>query len=71
MPDAVLRTGPPSTAPSNRPTMAARRSTVALRPSKLLLYEHRTRHDASTGAGTARTTVNSTALLAIPLYVGK
>jgi hypothetical protein len=38
---------------------------------KPLLYEHRTHHYASTGAGFARTTVSSTALLAIPPHVGK
>jgi hypothetical protein len=38
---------------------------------KPLLYEHKTHHDASTGAGFARTVVNSTTLLAIPLRIGK
>jgi hypothetical protein len=38
-------------------------------PSKSLLYGHRMRHDASTGAGFARTAVSSTALFAIPLHV--
>jgi hypothetical protein len=45
--------------------------TAALQPSKPLLYEYRTHHDASIGAGFARITVNSTALFAIPLHVGK
>jgi hypothetical protein len=45
--------------------------TAALRPSKPLLYEHRMHHDASIGAGFARTAVNSTTLFAIPLHVGK
>jgi hypothetical protein len=40
-------------------------------PSKLLLYEHRPHHDASTGAGFARTAVSSAALFAIPLHVEK
>jgi hypothetical protein len=40
-------------------------------PSKPLLYEHRTHHDASTGVVFARMAVSSMALLAIPPYVGK
>jgi hypothetical protein len=63
--------GPPSTAPSNRPTTAASQPTATPPPSKPLLYEHRTHHDASTGAGFAKTAVSSTALLAIPPHVGK
>jgi hypothetical protein len=63
--------GPPSTTPSSRPTTAAGQPTATPPPSKLLLYEHRTHHDASTGAGFDRTTVSSTALLAIPPHVGK
>jgi hypothetical protein len=63
--------GPPSTAPSSRPTTAAGQPTATQPPSKLLLYEHRTHHDASTGAGFARTAVSSTALLAIPPHIGK
>jgi hypothetical protein len=45
--------------------------TATLQPSKPLLYEHMTHHDVSTGAGFARTAVNSTTLLAILLHVGK
>jgi hypothetical protein len=67
----VPRTGPPSTAPSNRPTTAAGQPTATPPPSKPLLYEHRTHHDASTGAGFARTVVSSAALFAIPLHVEK
>jgi hypothetical protein len=40
-------------------------------PSKPLLYEHKTHHDASTGAEFARTAVSSAALFAIPLHVEK
>jgi hypothetical protein len=40
-------------------------------PSKPLLYEHRTHHDASTGGGFARTGVSSVALLVMPPHVGK
>jgi hypothetical protein len=47
--------GPPSIAPSNQPTTAASQPTATPPPSKPLLYEHRTHHDASTGAGFART----------------
>jgi hypothetical protein len=47
----VPRTGPPLTVPSNRPAAAAGRPTTLPPPSKPLLYEHRTRHDASTGSG--------------------
>jgi hypothetical protein len=67
----VPRTGPPSTAPSNRPTTAASQPTATPPPSKSLLYEHRTHHDASTRVGFARTAVSSMALLAIPPHVGK
>jgi hypothetical protein len=63
--------GPPSTAPSNQPTTAASQPTATPPPSKLLLYEHRTHHNASTGEGFARMAVSSTALLAIPPHVGK
>jgi hypothetical protein len=63
--------GPPSTAPSNQPTTAASQPTATPPPSKPLLYENRTHHDASTGAGFARTAVSSAALLAIPPHVGK
>jgi hypothetical protein len=67
----VPRTGPPSTAPSNRPTTAASQPTTTPSPTKPLLYKHRTHHDTSTGAGFARTAVSSTALLAMPLHVGE
>jgi hypothetical protein len=59
----------PSRTPSSWPTTVAGQPTTAPQPSKLLLYEHRTHHDASTGAGFARTTVSSDALFAIPLHV--
>jgi hypothetical protein len=65
------RTGFPSTAPSNWLTTAAGQPTTTLQPSKPLLYAHRMHHDASTGAGFARTAVSSTALFAIPLHVSK
>jgi hypothetical protein len=65
----VPRTGPPSMAPSNRPTTVSRQPTTTPPPLKPLLYEHRTRHDASTGAGFARTAVNSVALLAMLPHV--
>jgi hypothetical protein len=63
----VPRTGFPSTAPSNWPATAAGQPTTTPQPSKLLLYEHRTHHDASTGAGLTRTAVSSTALFSIPV----
>jgi hypothetical protein len=63
--------GPPSTAPSKRPTTAASQPTATPPPSKPLLYERRTHHDASIGAGFARTAVSSMAPLAIPPHVGK
>jgi hypothetical protein len=62
--------GPPLATPSNRPAAAAGRPTTTPPPSKLLLYEHRTRHDAPTGAGFARTAVSSMALLAAPPHIG-
>jgi hypothetical protein len=67
----VARTGFPSTAPSNWPTTAAGRPTTAPQPSKPLLYEHRTHHDASTGAGFARTDVGSVALFDILVHIGE
>jgi hypothetical protein len=67
----VPRMGPPLTAPSNRLAAALRRPTTTPPPSKPPLYEHRSRHDASTGAGFARTAVSSVALLATPPHVGK
>jgi hypothetical protein len=65
------RTDPLLTAPSNRPAAAAGQPTTTPTPSKLLLYEHRTRHDAPTGAGFAGTAVSSMALLATPPHIGK
>jgi hypothetical protein len=67
----VPHTGFPSMAPSCWPTTAAGQPTTTPQPSKPLLYRHRTHHDASTGAGFARTAVSSTALFAIPLHVSK
>jgi hypothetical protein len=67
----VPRTDPPLTAPSNRPAAATGRPTTTPPPSKLHLYEHRTRHDAPTGVGFARTVVSSVALPAVPRHVGK
>jgi hypothetical protein len=61
----------PLTPPSSQPADGGRTPTSTLLPSKSLLYGHKTRHDASTGARFARTGVNSAALLAIPLHVGK
>jgi hypothetical protein len=63
--------GPPLTTPSNRPTAAAGRPTTTPPPSKPLLHEHRTHHDASTGARFTRTTISSVALLSTPPHVGK
>jgi hypothetical protein len=62
---SVPRTGSPSTAPSSWPTTAVSQPTTTPQPSKPLLYGHRTRHDASTGAGFTRTAVSSAALFAI------
>jgi hypothetical protein len=67
----VPRTGFPSMAPSNWPTTAAGQPTTVPQPSKPLLYDHKTHHDASTGAGFARTTVSSASLFAIPLHIKK
>jgi hypothetical protein len=55
-PRAHLKTPRPTTTPS---------------PSKLPLFKYGTRHDDKTGARTARTTANSTALHAIPPHVAK
>jgi hypothetical protein len=60
----------PLTPPSNRPAGGDRTASTPL-PSKSLLYGHRTRHDAPTGARFARTAVNSAALLATPPHVGE
>jgi hypothetical protein len=57
--------------PRTGPRAAARQPTTTPPPSKLLLYEHRMRHDASTGAGFGKTAVSSVALLATPSHVGK
>jgi hypothetical protein len=65
----VPHTASPSTAPSNWLTTAAGQPSTTPQPPKPLLYEQRTHHDASTGAGFARTAVNSVALFAIPLHV--
>jgi hypothetical protein len=65
----VPRTDFPSTAPSSWPTTAAGQPTTAPQPSKSLLYEQRTHHDTSTGAGFARTAVSSASLFTIPLHV--
>jgi hypothetical protein len=56
LPRARLKMPQPTTTPS---------------PSKLPLSEYGTRRDDKTGARTARTTANSTALRAIPPYVAK
>jgi hypothetical protein len=68
----------PATAPRTegrqrlpRARLKAPRSTTAPPPSKSPLFKHRARHDAVTGARFARTTVNSTALYAIPPHVAK
>jgi hypothetical protein len=66
----VPRTGPRRRHP-RQPTTAASQPTSIPPPSKPLLYRHSTHHDASTGAGFARTAVSSTALLAIPPHIGK
>jgi hypothetical protein len=65
------RTGPPLTTPLNQPAAAAGRPTTMPPPSKPLMYEHRTHHYASTGAGFARKAVSSMALLAMLPHVGK
>jgi hypothetical protein len=62
----VPRTDPPLTAPSNRPAGGGRTTN-----HYATTLEHRTRHDAPTGAGFARTAVNSMALYAMPLHVGE
>jgi hypothetical protein len=67
----IPHTGPPLTTPSNQPAAAAGRPTTTPPPSKPLLCEHRMLHDALAGAGFARTTVSSVALLAMPPHVGK
>jgi hypothetical protein len=67
----VPHTDPLLTAPSNQPAEAAGRPTTTPPPSKLLLYEHRTRHDAPTESRFARTAISSVALLATPPHIGK
>jgi hypothetical protein len=63
--------GPPLTTPSNQPTAAAGRPTTTPPPSKPLLYGYKIPHDASTGAGFARTAVSSVALLSTPSHIGE
>jgi hypothetical protein len=66
--------GPPSTAPSNWPAgggQTTNRYAATPLPLNLLLYRHRTRHDAPTGAGFARTAVSSVTLLTTPPHVGE
>jgi hypothetical protein len=70
--DAVAPATAPRTGHCQRPPRARskpHRSTTTPLPSKPLLFGHRTRHNAATGARFARTTINSTALFAIPLHV--
>jgi hypothetical protein len=61
----------PLTPSSIRPADGGGRQPLRLLPSKSLLYVHRTRHDASTGARFVRMVIYSATLLAIPLHVGK
>jgi hypothetical protein len=63
--------GPPVDGTLESARMAAERPTTTLPPLKPLLYEHRTRRDASTGAGFVRTAVSSVALLTTLQHVGK
>jgi hypothetical protein len=70
--DAVTPVTAPRTGRCQRPPRARSkplRSTTTPLPSKSLLFGHRTRHDAATGARFARTAINSMALFAIPLHV--
>jgi hypothetical protein len=70
--DSVTPATAPRTGHYQRPPRARSKplwSTTAPLPSKPLLFGHRTRHDAATGARFARTAVNSTTLFAIPLHV--
>jgi hypothetical protein len=70
--DAVTPATAPCTGRCQRPPRARSkplRSTTTPLPSKPLLFGHRTRNDAATGARFARTAINSTALFAIPLHM--
>jgi hypothetical protein len=70
--DAFTPATIPRTGHCQRPPRALSeplRSTTTPLPSKPLLFGHRTRHDAATGARFARTAINSTALFAIPQHV--
>jgi hypothetical protein len=70
--DVVTPATIPRTGHCQRPPRASTkplRSTTTPLPSKPLLFGHRTRHDAATGARFARTAINSMALFAIPLDV--
>jgi hypothetical protein len=71
IPAAVPRTGPLGQPPQAGPRTTAGEPTATPPPSKLLLFGHRTRHDATTGTRFARTDVNSLALLAMPPHVGE
>jgi hypothetical protein len=67
----IPRTGPRGKPPRAGPRTTAGQPTTTPPPSKLLLFEHRTRHDTTTGTRFARTVVNSMALLAMPPHVGE
>jgi hypothetical protein len=70
--DAVTPATTPRTGHCQRPPRARSkplRTTTTPLPSKPLLFRHRTRHDAATGARFVRTAIKSTALFAIPLHV--
>jgi hypothetical protein len=70
--DAVTPATVPHTGHCQRPPRALSellRSTTTPLPSKPLLFGHRTRHDAATGARFVRAATNLTTLFAIPLHV--
>jgi hypothetical protein len=70
--DAVTPATVPHTGHCQRPPRALSeplQSTTTPLPSKSLLFGHRTRHDAATGARFARAAINSTALFVIPQHV--
>jgi hypothetical protein len=72
--DAATPATAPRTERCQRPPRArlkTPRSTTTPLPSKLLLFEHRMRHDAVTGERFARTAVNSIALYAMPPHIAK
>jgi hypothetical protein len=69
-PATVPRTDHGQRLPRARSQAETGRSTTTPLPSKPL-FEHKTRHDAATGARFVRTAVNSTALHAISPHVGK